>query len=450
MKNILVLGAGLVARPLVTYLMNQPDFVVSVASRTVKKAEELVGNHSQGRAIALDVNDDAKLEELVAQTDLAVSLLPYTYHVKVARMCIKHKKHMVTTSYVSKDMASLDAEAKEAGIIILNEIGLDPGIDHMSAMKIIHQVQKNGGKITAFSSYCGGLPAPEANDNPFGYKFSWSPRGVLMAGKNNARFLKDDEIIEIPGKDLFDNYWTMEVGSCGLLEGYPNRDSIPYKETYGIEDTKTMFRGTFRNIGWCSIIKTFADLGMLLDTPDASLGGLSYKEFMLKIAGASKDENVKEAIAKKAGKDVDSPELGAMEWLGLFEDAVIPEGTPLNPMDILCGLMLAKMSYKEGERDMIILHHIFEAEYPEKGKKEDITATMIDYGIPNGDSSMARTVSLPAAIGIKLILTGKITDIGVKIPVEPHIYEPVMAELETMDIRMEEKFIESEMKAAVL
>jgi len=205
MKKVLVLGAGLVARPPVQYLMDLPGVEVTAASRTVSKAQALVGNHPNGRAVALNVDDDAALEAAVRQADLSISLLPYVYHPKVAALCVKHQKHMVTTSYVKDQMRALDGPAREAGVILLNEIGVDPGIDHMSAMKVIHEVERKGGKISSFVSWCGGLPAPDANDNPLGYKFSWSPKGVLLAGKNPSRFQKEGRNVEITGEEQFKN-----------------------------------------------------------------------------------------------------------------------------------------------------------------------------------------------------------------------------------------------------
>ena len=437
MKKVLVLGAGLVSRPMVRYLMDLPDFFVTVASRTVSKAEKLVEGHKSGKALSLNVKDDEKLEEQVKDHDLTVSLLPYTFHVKVAKLCIKHKKNMVTTSYVSAPMAELDQAAKDAGIVILNEIGLDPGIDHMSAMKIIHEVENKGGKIVGFTSYCGGLPAPEANDNPFGYKFSWSPRGVLMAGKNNAQFLEDGEEKEIPGKVLFDNYKEIVVEGVDTFDGYPNRNSLPYIETYGVKDTKTMLRGTLRNRGWCTTIKKMTELGLTNDTIDEKFKGMTYKQFIAELLGKPGVADVKKAVSEKLGIAEDSYEIKAMEWLGLFSDEKIPEGIDLDPMDILSAIMQKKMAFKEGERDMIVLMHQFVAEYPD-GKKEFIQSILDDYGIPNGDSAMARTVSLPAAIGVKMILNGIIKNKGVLIPVIPEIYEPALAELETMGIKFKD------------
>jgi len=222
MKRVLILGAGLVSRPHVRYLLNVPGFEVTVASRTVSKAEALIQGHAQGRALALDVDDQGALDALIEECDLAVSLLPYVHHPVVARLCVKHRKHMVTTSYVKDAMRALDGAAREAGVVLLNEVGVDPGIDHMSAMKVIHNVERRGGRITSFDSWCGGLPAPEANDNPLGYKFSWSPKGVLLAGRNPARFLKDGQIVEVPGEELFDHYWTVQIQGLGEFECYPN------------------------------------------------------------------------------------------------------------------------------------------------------------------------------------------------------------------------------------
>lgn len=435
MKNVLVLGAGLVSRPLVRYLLNVPEFNVTVASRTVSKAIKLVDGHPQGNAIELNVKNDAQLEELVKNCDLAISLLPYTFHVKVAGYCIKHKKYMVTTSYISDAMKALDQDAKNAGILILNEIGVDPGIDHMSAMRIIHKVENSGGKVISFRSYCGGLPAPEANDNPFGYKFSWSPRGVLMAGRNDAKYLKDGKIIEIDGKNLFRNHWPLNIDGEPEFETYPNRNSLPYIETYGLKDVKTMFRGTIRNVGWCETLICIARLGVLDDTERDDLAGLSYNDLTRRLVNAPDGISTREATGIFLGDDASEEVLDRLEWLGFFSSDKLPNEPTY--LDIMTARFLEKMPYKDGERDMIVLYHDFLAEWPDK--KQRITSTLIDFGIPYGDSSMARTVSLPAAIATRLILQGKITVTGVHAPVLPDIYNPVLDELETMNIICKEK-----------
>jgi saccharopine dehydrogenase (NADP+, L-glutamate forming) len=432
MKNVLVLGAGLVTRPLVNYLLDK-GFKLTVASRTVSKAEALVGGHPNGVALELNVKDDAALEKLVTESDLVISLLPYTYHVKVAELCIKHSKHFVSTSYVSKEMASLDGPAKDAGVILLNEIGLDPGIDHMSAMKIIDYVHGSGGKVKHFRSYCGGLPAPEANDNPYGYKFSWSPIGVLLAGTNDARFKEDGKIVEIPGAELFDHYKLLTVDGLGEFEGYANRDSVPYIETYGIPETETMFRGTYRNIGWCPTLKAIADLGFF-DKEERDYAGTTLADYARSYIGGAGE--LAADTAAKLGIDAEDEIIGRIEWLGLFSDEPVPIEKG-NSLEVFAALMNEKMSYRPGERDMIVLTHEFFAELPDGEKR--ITSTLIDYGIPDGDSAMARTVSLPAAIGARMILDGKITRPGVSIPVSADIYEPVLAELEELGIECVEK-----------
>jgi saccharopine dehydrogenase (NADP+, L-glutamate forming) len=441
MKNVLILGAGLVAKPLVRYLLDQPDFHVKVASRTVSKAEKLVGHHPRGEAQPLNVDDTAALKDLISHADLTISMVPYTHHVTVANLCIELKKHVVTTSYVSEKMKQLDRKAKDAGILILNEIGLDPGIDHMSAMKIIHEVQNNGGRIASFYSYCGGLPAPEANTNPWGYKFSWSPRGVVMAGKNAARYLKDKKEVKVPSEDLFAHFWEMNIESLPKLEAYPNRDSIPYIDLYGISDADAMYRGTLRYPGWCQTMKKVVELGFL-DEKEQDVKRLSYADFLRKLIKKEKGTDLKNDLATCLKIDESSEPIKRFEWLGLLSDEELP-GEKSSPLDILANRLLEKLQYKEGERDMIVLHHEFIAEYPKKSArsigKEKITSTLIDFGIPHGDSAMSRTVGLPAAIGASLILQGKIRATGVHIPVNPSIYEPTLKELEKQGIVCKEK-----------
>ncbi|MBN2357186.1 saccharopine dehydrogenase NADP-binding domain-containing protein [candidate division KSB1 bacterium] len=436
MKKVLVLGAGLVSRPLVRYLLDQPDIEVVIGSRTVSKAEALIQGHPKGRAVAVTVQEAEKLESLVAESDVAISLLPWTYHMQVAGYCLKHKSHLVTTSYVSAAMKALDQQARDNGLLFLNEIGLDPGIDHMSAMKTIHEVENKGGKIVSFESCCGGLPAPEANDNPFGYKFSWSPRGVLLAGKNNAHFLKDGKDMVIENKDLFRTVWRKDVEGLGELEVYPNRDSMQYQSLYGLWDAKTIFRGTFRNLGWCETMEKIVNLGYLDDTVNPELLKMTWAQVTASLING-KAETVKSNMAKHLNLPESHEILSRMEWLGLFGNELLKSDPP-SILDALTAVMSEKMAYKEGERDMIVLQHDFIAEYPD-GKKEAIVALLIDYGIPGGDSSMARTVSLPAAIAVKLMLTGKINMTGVQIPVMPEIYIPVLQELEKMDIKFTEK-----------
>ena len=438
MKKVLILGAGLVAKPLVRYLLDHQDFEVKVASRTVSKAVALIDNHPNGTAKELNLKNEEGLRDEVAGADVVISMVPYSFHPKVAKYCIDFQKHMVTTSYVSEIMKNLDAEAKRAGIIILNEIGLDPGIDHMEAMRIIHEVKEKGGEITSFTSYCGGLPAPEANTNPFGYKFSWSPIGVLLAGKNSAQYFKDGNQIFIPSENLFDDYKIIPIEGLGNFEGYPNRNSLPYIDLYNIGSTQTMLRGTLRNLGWCKTMKKIVDLG-LLDEKGQDWTGMTNAGFLRRLLDEPADSDLKKSLAFRMNMEENevSDVIQRLEWLGLLDEKPLPveKGSAL---DVLGALMLEKLQYEPGERDMIILEHTFEAFYPD-GKKEKITSTLVDYGISGGDSSMARTVGLPAAIGTKLILEGKIQERGVHIPVIPDIYVPILEELKGIGIAFSEK-----------
>lgn len=437
MKKILILGAGLVSKPGVVFLLEN-GFDVTVASRTVEKAQKIIQGFENGTAKELVVENSDALENLVKENDIVVSLLPWTLHIIVARCCLKNDTFMATTSYVSEDMQKLDADIKAKNLLFLNEIGVDPGIDHMSAMQIIDNVHAQGGKVRHFYSICGGLPAPDDNDNPFGYKFSWSPKGVVLASRNAASFFENGKEVNIKGEDLFLNYRVENVDGLGEFEIYANRDSMPYKEIYGLKDALTVMRGTYRNIGWCDTFKKIVDLGLVDDNPTKGLSGISYKKMMADIAGVSDTDDVMAAVAQKAGIEKDHFVINNLAWLGMFSDDIVPAFD--NRLDILSEKLLEKLYYKDGEKDMLLLRHTFVIENEDKSEKT-ITSTLIDYGIPHGDSSMARTVSLPLGIGVKLMAEGKIDLTGVQIPIKKEIYEPVLNGLEQLNIKMIEKTI---------
>lgn len=436
MKNVLVLGAGLVSKPGVRYLLNQKNIVVTVASRTVSKAENLIEGFTNGKAVQLNVENEEQLAELIKANDIIVSLLPWIHHLKVAKLCLKQNKHMATTSYVSDEMNKLNEEAVSKNLLFLNEIGVDPGIDHMSAMKIIDEVYEEGGKVIHFYSYCGGLPAPEDNDNPFGYKFSWSPRGVVLASRNSAKFLENGEVVNIEGKDLFLNYRIEELKGLGKFEVYPNRNSLPYKDLYNLKDAQTVMRGTYRNLGWCDTLKKMVDLGLISEDKKDNLKGTTYRKMMADLVGAKDDSDVEKKVAEKLNLDVKSEVIKRFEWLGLFSNKKVTDQD--NHLDILSDLLQEKLVFKNNEKDMIILQHKFTVENADKSK-DLITSTLIDYGVALKESSMARTVSLPLAIGVRFMAEGKFDLSGVQIPIHKQIYEPVLKELETLGIKMDEK-----------
>jgi len=435
MHIVLVLGSGMIARPLINYLLEN-GCRVKIACNTCNKAQKILKNHPNGEIIYWEADNISELKPMVEEAEVVVSLLPYKYHTRVARVCIDHKKHMVTTSYVKQEMSELDEAAKKAGVIILNEIGLDPGIDHMSAMRIIDNVQNRGGSIEKFWSLCGALPAPECADNPLGYKFTWSPEGVLLAGLNDARYLDNGEIVSIHPEELFRKTFNYEIRDIGTLEVYANRDSIDYINIYGLGDIKTMFRGTFRFSGWCETIDALKSLN-LLNREKEDLKGKTYAELVRARIGQGK-KPLKEQLADHLDLRKDSAAVRSFEWLGLFNETKIPASMN-SPFEMISDLMMGKMILKEDERDMIILKHIFLARHKD-GSKEIISSQMIDYGSPSTDTSISRTVALPAAVAVKLILEGRISIKGVYRPIRKEIYVPVLSRLEKMGIKTVEEY----------
>ncbi|MBN1334978.1 MAG: saccharopine dehydrogenase NADP-binding domain-containing protein [Deltaproteobacteria bacterium] len=434
-QNVLILGAGLVARPAVRYLLDLPGLTVTVASRTVAKARDLVQDHPRGRALALDVDDRDALDALVARHDLTLSLLPAQRHVEVAESCLRHGRHMATTSYISPGMRALDAPAREAGLLFLNECGVDPGLDHMSAMRIFDGIHDRGGRVTVFKSYCGGLPAPEANDNPLGYKFSWAPRGVLLAVRNGARFRWDGQLVEVAPSDLLATTHTLEVPGVGTFEAYPNRDSLSYEETYGLPGLETLYRGTLRYAGHCARWKAWVDLGLFEIEPIVLLD--RTRAGMLRaLLNVDREGDLPAEVAHRLGLARDADPVVTLGWLGMYDEVCLPEGMNA-PLDVLADAMLAKMAFQPGERDMLVMHHEVVGVFP--GRTERITMDLVDFGIPRGDSSMARTVSLPVAVGVKHILAGRIQARGVHAPVRKEIYVPILGELEALGISCVER-----------
>lgn len=434
-KNVLIFGAGMVAPPVIKYFLENTDYRIVVADQVYSKAKKLAGNTERTEALKLDINEVKKVDKEISRADAVISVLPYTFHTVVAEYCIKQRKHLITASYISDSMRKLDERAKEAGIILLNEIGLDPGIDHMEAMRIIHKIKDEGGQIDTFISFCGGLPAPEANTNPLGYKFSWSPLGVLLAGKNPAKYLKNGRNVKVAPEDLFKNPVKINIEGIGELDGYPNRNSLPYIDIYGIQAATTMLRGTLRYKGWCAFIQAAVEIG-LLEEESKNWKGFSYESMMRELIQDAGNADVKTALSDFLHLDVDSDVIKTFEWLGFFQKKPLPleSGSALG---ILTQNLQANLQYKKGERDMIILQHMFHAKYPD-GRGKKIVSSLIDFGIPDGDTSMARTVGLPLAIGTRLILEKKIKKTGIQIPVIPQIYQPVLKELNVLGIGFKE------------
>jgi saccharopine dehydrogenase-like NADP-dependent oxidoreductase len=432
-KRVLVLGAGLVSRPLVRELASSGDVEVTVADRELSRAREVLGPEP-GRAVAFDAGAAAEVAALVGASDLVVSLLPFALHVQVARIAIESRRPVVTTSYVAPEMRALDAAARDAGVIVLNEIGLDPGLDHMSAMRIIDRVRRDGGRLTSFRSCCGGIPAPDADTNPWRYKFSWSPRGVLLAGRNGARWLDDGRVVDVDAAHLYAHVAPYAVPGLPPLEVYPNRDSLIYVPTYGIEGVQTMFRGTLRWPGWGATIEAVARLGLFDPTARTWRHGTTFAEFSDAFAAPGSGP-LRARLAARAGVAADSEVMERLAWAGLLSDRPI-ERTLAAPLDVLEDLLASRMPYAPDERDLVVLRHEFGI-VDRDGRARSEESTLVAYGEPGGDSAMARTVSLPAAAAVRLILDGTIRATGVRIPVDAEIYEPVLAALEPRGIRFE-------------
>ncbi|ORY62851.1 Saccharopine dehydrogenase-domain-containing protein [Leucosporidium creatinivorum] len=451
-KKVLLLGSGFVAQPAAEYILRRAENSLTVACRNVETAQALADQLSgNASAISVDVADEASLDAAVKEHDLIISLIPYTFHANVIKSAIKFKKNVVTTSYVSDAMKALEPAAIEAGITVLNEVGLDPGLDHLYAVKKISEVHAAGGKVNGFISYCGGLPAPESADNPLGYKFSWSSRGVLLALGNSARLYKEGKLVEINGSELMAHAQPYFINPAFAFVAYPNRDSTSFREKYEIPEAETVVRGTLRYQGFPAFIKTLVDIGFLNETPVESLKagskGLPWNEVTAKAIGAadateaSLVAKVKE-IVKFSSPAEEERLLSGLRWIGLFSsEAVTPRG---NLLDTLCATLEAKMQYEQGERDMVMLQHKFEIENKD-GSKETHTSTLLDYGAPVGSgagpSSMAKLVGVPCGVSVQLILDGVITKKGVLAPYSMDIVQPIMDACKAEGIELVEKVL---------
>ncbi|CAO3676791.1 unnamed protein product [Umbelopsis vinacea] len=451
-KKVLLLGSGLVAKPLVERLLKRDDIHMKIASNSQQEAKALAHGFVNASIADLDIADTENLDKLVSGADVVISLVPAFLHTKVAESCIRERKHMVTASYVSKEMQALNKRAQDAGILIMNEIGLDPGIDHLSAMKIIDTVQQSGGRVNSFVSWCGGLPAPEASAVPLGYKFSWSPRGVLTAGGNDATFLMNGQKHQIPGTDLLkEHFSTVPVPTKGFaFEGVANRDSLSYIETYNlgtIKDMDTMFRGTLRYQGYSDLMHAFKKLGLLeanktvancdnWSTFFDSVVGIKYQDV------ASRQDAILDRLHLDASNPLVPKIFEALQFLSLINGndssaPAFPAGQQIAPLDAFSALLASKLCYQPGERDMVAMHHEFGI-IDRNGKPQNMTSTLITYG-DSQHTAMAKTVGLPCAMAAELVLDGRIPEQGVLVPTAKHVYEALLHELEQEGVKFLEQ-----------
>jgi len=435
MKRILVLGTGYVVKPLVDYFMDECKYGVFVASRDTDRSGQIIAGRPNGkRALWSAKPPYDELDRMVKGMDLVVSMIPPSLHPVVARACINNRVSMVTTSYIGPEMRALDDAAKEAGIVILNEIGEDPGLDHMGAQLMIDKIEAEGGKVKSLTSYGAGIPSFEHNRNPMGYKFSWSPMGLMRAGETPAVYIANGKRIEVSGEDLFKNNWLIDIHNLGTFETYPNRDSTNYIAEYGLDQDVDIYRGLLRFPGWCDTMQGFKDLDFFRSDNSQSLSGKTYRQFTGQLVGAPDSANVREVTAEYLGGKAGSELMSRYEWLGLFDDTPIAISKGAN-VDLLVDLMSRRMAYAAHEKDMIIVHNDIVAEFDNRLERR--VSTMRVEGRPFGHSAMSRAVSLPAAIASRLIIEGAIRQKGVVMPTSPEIYNPVLAELLDHDYRFE-------------
>ena len=440
MSRILIIGAGRSSSSLIDYMLSNAKkyaWYVTIADANKQAVESKIANYKEvAKAVEFDVVNVALREQLISDSDFVISMLPAFMHGDVARDCVRLGKHIATASYVSADMKELDAEAKKKNLILLNECGLDPGIDHASAMKVIHEIQDKGGKITNFKSFCGGLVAPESNDNPWGYKFSWNPRNVVLAGQGTAQFIEEGSLKFIPYNRLFTQTETIEVDGYGKFDAYANRDSIGYKEPYGLNDASTMLRGTLRMPGYCKAWNVFVKLGLTDDSYKIkNANTLTYTDLLQSFLPKGK-ASVKEKLSDFMGQEIDNEVMSKLEYLELFSNKPIKlkEGSPA---ELLQNLLEEKWLLKNGDKDMIVMQHLFE--YELNGARKKMTSSLVVIGDDEVHTAMAKTVGLPLAIAIKNFLTGGFKLYGVQIPIVKEIYEPMLTELETLGIKFVEK-----------
>ncbi|MBC7694759.1 MAG: saccharopine dehydrogenase NADP-binding domain-containing protein [Burkholderiales bacterium] len=435
MSKILIIGAGRSSSSLIDYLLSNAkmyNWHITIADANKSVVESKISDHKDiASAVEFDANNNDLREKLIIGADLVISMLPAFMHGDIARDCVRLGKHVVTASYVSQDMKDLDAEAKQKKLLLLNECGLDPGIDHASAMKVIHEIQNKGGKITSFKSFCGGLVAPESNDNPWGYKFSWNPRNVILAGQGTAQFIENNKLKFIPYNRIYKQTETIEIKGYGKFDAYANRDSISYKEPYGLSDVSTILRGTLRMPGYCKAWNVFVKLGLTDDTYKIKNSDtLTYSDLLDSFLPEG-EGSVKEKLIRFMGSDIDSDVISKLEYLELFSNRPIrlKEGSPA---ELLQNLLEEKWLLKPGDKDMIVMQHQFE--YDLNGVHKKLNSSLVVIGDDEVHTAMAKTVGLPMAISVKNFLTGKFKLYGVQIPTVKEIYEPMLTELESLGI----------------
>ena len=444
MKNILIIGAGKSSSALVKYLLDtseQEALFITIADISIENANKLINKHRNAKAIILDVFDKHQREEQIQKADIVISMLPARFHIDVAKDCITFNKHMVTASYISSEMKDLDTEVKKKGLVFMNEIGLDPGIDHMSAMQVIDKIKDAGGKMLLFESFCGGIVAPESDNNLWNYKFTWNPRNVVLAGQGGgAMFIQEGTYKYIPYNKLFRRTEFLKVNDSGNFEAYANRDSLKYRSVYGLNDIPTMYRGTIRKVGFSRAWDIFVQLGMTDDsyTIEAS-ENMSYRDFVNLFLGYSPSDSVELKLRSYLNIEQDDVMWAKLVELDLFNPKKKIGLTNATPAKMLQKILEDSWTLQKDDKDMIVMQHLFG--YELNGKKHQIESSFIVLGENQTYTAMSKTVGLPVGIAALKILKGEIKTPGVQIPINKEVYEPILKELENYGIKFTEKIV---------
>jgi saccharopine dehydrogenase-like NADP-dependent oxidoreductase len=441
MRNILIIGAGRSASSLIQYLLNKSDeqnLHVTIGDLSLELAQRKTNNHKNATAIQLDIHNEAQRHAEIQKADIVISMLPAFMHIEVAKDCIKFKKHMVTASYVSDEMQALDADAKANNLIFMNEIGLDPGIDHMSAMKVIDEIREKGGKMLLFESFCGGLVAPESDNNLWNYKFTWAPRNVVLAGQGGAaKFIQEGKYKYIPYNKLFRRTEFLLVEGYGKFEGYANRDSLKYRSVYGLDDVLTLYRGTIRRVGFSKAWNMFVQLGMTDDTYTMENSEtMSFREFTNSFLPYHPTDSVEIKMRLALNIEQDDIMWDKLLELDLFNPNKIVGLKNATPAQILERILNDSWTLQPHDKDMIVMYHKFG--YTLNGNEQQIDSKMVCIGDDQTYTAMAKTVGLPVAMATLQILNGNIKTPGVQLPIRKEVYEPILKELEEYGVIFKE------------
>ncbi|MGY8911157.1 MAG: saccharopine dehydrogenase family protein [Flavobacteriales bacterium] len=441
MKNILIIGAGKSSSSLIKFLIDKSDaenLRILIGDLSTKNATKIINNHKNAKAIIFDVFNEQQRETEIEKSDLVISMLPARFHIEVAKSCIKFKKHLVTASYISKEIKALDKAAKENGLVFMNEIGLDPGLDHMSAMQILDRIREKNAKMLLFESFCGGLVAPESDTNLWNYKFTWNPRNVVLAGQGGAAmFIQESTYKYIPYHKLFRRTEFLKVDNQ-KFEAYANRDSLKYRSVYGLDEIPTMYRGTIRKVGFSRAWNIFVQLGMTDDSYTIENSeNMSYRDFVNLFLAYSPSDSVELKLRSYLKIDQDDIMWEKLIELDLFNPKKKIEISNATPAQALQKILEDSWTLQENDKDMIVMQHLFGFEID--GKKHQIESSLIVEGENQTYTAMAKTVGLPMAIAALNILNGGIKTPGVQIPISKEVYEPILNELENYGIKFTEK-----------